>query len=126
MSTTLYCLFTFAILLGAEKGNVFKTIETSAKVFKEYMLGYILPLVAVSVLQWTVQRLQRLRRKKIDHMEDDRTRLVRLLARAYGLTLSTIYAVDETSADFQSGILCAADLMQEVRVFGFVLVSWQG
>ena len=126
MSTTLYCLLTSAILLGAENGDISNALDTAAKVFKEYLSGYILPLIAVAILQWMSLILQRRKRSKSDHMGDDRTRLVRLLARAYGLTLSTIYTVDETTVEFQSGILHAVDLIQEVRIFDFVVVSWQG
>lgn len=126
MSTTLYCLLTSAILLGAENGNVSRAMNTAAQVFKEYLLGYILPLVFVAVAQWTILMLQRFKRSKSDHMGEDRTRLVRLLARAYCLTLSTVYAVDETTVEFASGILHAAEMIQEVRIFDFVVVSWQG
>jgi len=126
MSTTLYCLLTAAILLGAENGDVANAIDTATKVFKEYLLGYILPSTCIAITQWTIRRLERLQKSNLDHMGDDRTRLVRLLARAYCLTLSTIYAVDENTVDLQSGILHAAEMIQEVRIFDFVVVSWQG
>lgn len=125
MSTTLYVTLTIAILLGAENGDISQAIDASLKIFKEYLLGYIVPLIAINILQLLLGRLARLKQFKLDHMGDDRTRLVRLLARAYCLSLSTIYAVDETSAEVQSGILHAAELIMEVRVFGRVLWSWQ-
>jgi hypothetical protein len=126
MSTALYCLLTSAILLGADNGDVSQAMKTATQVFKEYLLGYILPLIFVAVAQWTILMLQRFKRSKSDHMEEDRTRLVRLLAQAYCLTLSTIYAVDETTVEFHSGILHAAEMIQEIRIFDFVVVSWQG
>jgi len=126
MSTTLYCLLTSAILLGAENGDVANAIDTAIKVFKEYLLGYILPYFCIAITQWTIRRLGGLQKSNLDHMGDDRTRLVRLLARAYCVRLSTIYAVDENTVDLQSGILHEAEMIQEVRMYDFVVVSWQG
>lgn len=64
MSTTLYVLLTSAILLGAENGDVSQAIDTSVKIFKEYLLGYIVPLIAISILQLLLGRLARLKQSK--------------------------------------------------------------
>lgn len=129
MSTTLYVLVTSAILLGAENGDISQAIDSALKIFEGHLLGYIIPLIAITILQWILQRLQpplSKRQSKLEHRGDDGTRLVRLLACASCLSLSTIYAVDETSVEFQRGILCAAELIMEVRVFGWVVWSWRG
>lgn len=122
MSTTLYVLLTTAILLGAENGDVSRTIKSATKVFKEYLFGYVLPLIFIACSQWLFARLKT---SKVDQMGDDRRRLVRLLERAYGLTLSTVYLVDETTAEIQGGVLCVKELIMEVRIFGCVVWCWE-